>query len=158
MYDKLESREYKMAEKEYDCIISLGCNCSVALQLKRRQLRSFSLPLDWLLFENKTFIDNIIKLIKTDFADFLRFENLEFTDRSDEIEKHVVYTHKVYDKGSNAVFLHDFRMTPLNQEEYRAVSEKYKRRIMRFYNVCSMGGGGYCLCCAVVQNKFQKKT
>lgn len=39
--------------KEHDLIVSLGGNCAAALQLKRRNLRLFSLPFDYLAMKDE---------------------------------------------------------------------------------------------------------
>ena len=52
--------------RHYDLIVSLGANCSAAHNLRYRNMRPFSLPLDWVYIEN----DKPIKWLINAFAPY----------------------------------------------------------------------------------------
>ncbi len=124
----MEIKEEKEKEK-FDYIISLGGNCSVGLQLKKRRLRTCSFPLDWLYLENK---ENAIKMInefRNDFSNSFAVENLVTID--DNMNK---YNH--YDKVSGYNFIHTFMHKDTDIKNLKKDEEKIKKRIKRLYSTC----------------------
>ena len=61
---------------KYDLIASLGANCSVAYELKRRFMRAFSLPFDWLCIDNSRTFAYLAHAFRHRFDDFMLKENL----------------------------------------------------------------------------------
>ncbi len=122
----------------YDFIASIGFNCSVASQLKGRNLRTCSSPFDWLLKESPTALEETLELLDTRFANFLKWENMRLKDSSNE--KNENHCHAVHDFVNHTEFLHDFKAFPLSHEDYTEVREKYLRRIDRFYRNCAEAG------------------
>ena len=92
-------------QTKYDLIASLGANCSVAYELKRRFLRSFSLPFDWLLIDDSRTFAYLARAFRNRFDDFMLKENLVELECGDG--KYVPY----YDKCSGCKFLHFFQRT-----------------------------------------------
>ena len=64
-------------EKTYDMIVSLGGNCYVAVQLRHRGMRPYSLPLDWTYIKGAEYVAKLPELIRTKFADFCIYENMK---------------------------------------------------------------------------------
>lgn len=51
--------------------ISLGSNCHPAYWLKNKNLRNFSTPFDWLLFDSTKGLDYILNCVETEFSFWL---------------------------------------------------------------------------------------
>lgn len=104
----------------FDYFVSLGWYCGVAASLSKYGLRSFSGPFDWYYSSFK----GVIHFLETDFADYLKRENLksvfgknkEFQD----IKYDMYYNHDIYE---------DF------EKEYEDVYKKYLRRISKFREI-----------------------
>ena len=64
----------KKTEK-FDLFVSLGGNCAAAMQLKRRNLRRFSLPFDYFFFNNENEYNKVLNAFKTDFNDCFQEKN-----------------------------------------------------------------------------------
>ncbi len=106
---------------QFTHFISLGHFCSVAMELERYGFRNASYPFDWLVTPR---FDSVIEAIDSHFEGFLDYDALE----QDSFKRQIYYNHCCH-----CSFVHDFdRYTPLSQQ-MAAVSEKYKRRIDRFY-------------------------
>ncbi len=116
---------------EYDCIIPLGGNCSVAMQLKRRSLRPYSLPFDWLAAVEPEMLEQSLDALETHFEKWLLRENLT-------IDPSIKNDYRVYvkDAGAHRNFIHDFYTNPITDEELDEVRAKYHRRIERLYAEC----------------------
>lgn len=111
-------------KEKYDAIIPIGSFCVTAVNLRRFKLRKYSLPFDWLAGLE---IDLILKLLESNFDDFLNVENLELFQKS---EGHDIYINKL----NNIKFFHDF-LSGENLKDFDEVKEKFNRRIERLYNV-----------------------
>ncbi len=109
--------------KKYTNVISLGYFCSVALEIKRLNMRNGSYPFDWILTDS---MKNVIDLIENSFENFLEFEHLA-QYRSD----HGLYKNML----TGISFYHDFSEFKSARLQYEAVKDKYDRRIKRFYTV-----------------------
>ncbi len=109
-------------DQKYKNLISLGHFCGVASECERMGLRSFSSPFDWLITEK---FSVVLDLIDTNFSDFLRYDDL----------------YQEYDKSPSwyvnlplAIhFYHNFNANDSLVSQIGKVQEKYKRRIIRFY-------------------------
>ncbi len=115
-----------MEMKKFCHIISLGHFCGVAQELERLGLRDASYPFDWLITQR----ESVEKLIKNRFKDFLSYDLLY-----QDSEHPQIYRNKEYDFGVS--FYHDFSGYIPLEKQLDAVTEKYNRRIDRFYTAIS---------------------
>lgn len=105
---------------KYKHFISLGYFCSTALELERMGLRDCSSPFDWIISD----WHGVEKAIKTNFKDFLLYDNL-YQDKND-------YSH--YKDGIYGFkFFHDFSKYESLSNQLLYIQQKYRRRIERFY-------------------------
>ena len=109
--------------KKYQNIISLGYFCSPAIEFKRIERRQFSLPFDWLMTHDFSIV---MDLISNNFKDFLNPEHMYQFDRHPEY-----YRNHPLDID----FFHDFSAFKSFDSQIGGVTEKYNRRIKRFYQV-----------------------
>ena len=136
--DELQEKTYRntpLDKKKFICV-SLGFNCIPALNLNKNDLRQEAFPFDW----NLTSLSGLSAIIENNFVDFL---NPNYFDRRAGI----------YNKKYNFSFAHDFPVVRqadgtdtevTNYLDYlEDITEKYERRIKRFYNVCSMADTVY---------------
>ena len=120
-------------KQKYDFICSLGGNCSVAHNLRYRNMRSFSLPFDWTLMANEQPIEYLIKGFKTRFDGFMEWENAcEFESPTEEFGKSAFH---IEDKKSNFRFIHLFYGKRFNREMFDVGKRIMMRRISRLYDV-----------------------
>lgn len=108
----------------YKYVISLGFFCSVASELKRINLRSMSSPFDWIISD----IKGVFLLIQNRFADFLN---------PNYLEQNVMYPYIFTNKKYEVDFYHDFNPEEPLSTQLQSVTEKYTRRINRFYEAIS---------------------
>jgi hypothetical protein len=109
-------------------VMSIGSDCEIAHQLRRKRLIGAYFPLDWVKSTNG---DKVIELIKYNFSDFLQDKNLveRGINEVDNPPKKAVV-----DSCYNILFVHDFALDTsivANEE----VKDKYSRRIKRFIQV-----------------------
>ncbi len=98
--------------------ISLGSACQTASSMGKYGLRSWSGPFDWLVTDSLKWV---LHYMETDFADFLKKENLE---RCHENPKTFV------ERESGFIFRHDHEY-PF-EDKYDKLKEKYQKKIDRF--------------------------
>lgn len=98
--------------------ISLGSACQTASSMEKYGLRSWSGPFDWLVTDS---LQWVLHYMETDFADFLKKENLE---RCQENPKTFV------ERKSGFIFRHDHEY-PF-EDKYDKLKEKYQKKIDRF--------------------------
>lgn len=117
--------------------ISLGRDCCIAYHLQRLGKKKKSYPFDWLLVKN---IDAVYSLIENDFRDFLDPKYLQYKNNiresflvNDEKIENNVNLLRVTNIKYKINFLHDFSSKDV--DELETVTEKYNRRINRFYTV-----------------------
>ena len=116
-------------KESYDYIISLGGNCTVAHNLRFRNMRPFSLPLDWVYIEDEKPILWLTKAFKNNFADFCLKENLQLQPATPEHE--VIY----FDKASGYYLPNQFtRIFTDTNGEYEKFYAKLQTRIKRLYS------------------------
>ncbi len=119
-----------VGKESYLCV-SLGFNCTVAINLDKHGLRKWAFPFDW----NVTSLKGLCDVIENDFLDFL---NPQYLDR-----RFCIYNNKY-----NLAFAHDFPIIQFEDGSHTEVpnyldflediSKKYQRRIERFYKSCEM--------------------
>ncbi|MDF1995951.1 DUF1796 family putative cysteine peptidase [Peribacillus frigoritolerans] len=114
----------------YDTIISLGSTCQTAYQIKRKNLRNFSGPIDWMI---SPYLSDVNRLLKMRFKNFMDFNNLTLQGKLSNI------TYIVKDNLYNIESYHDFPIL-LNSENYLSTYSIFKsklcRRINTFYKMC----------------------
>ncbi len=113
-------------KRKYDLICSLGGNCSVAAQLRLRKLRLFSLPFDWVYFENERAIDYLTEGFSDHFQNLALRENLSKVSTK---EHPVTY----YDAYSGYFFPNHFKQFLDEKDTYQNFYETLRRRIDRLY-------------------------
>lgn len=115
---------------EYLCV-SLGFNCTPALNLNQNKLRMWSFPFDW----NQTSLRGLCDILDNNFIDFL---NVKYLDRRAGIfnsKYNMAFTHDfpVVDRGDGIHVIVDNYLDYLED-----IQTKYARRIERFNNVCNL--------------------
>lgn len=125
---QLSSHE-KQVEFSETLIISLGFNCTPAMNIEKNNLRTFAFPFDWM----GSSLEGLCALLEDDFQDFLNPAYLYKTD-----EGNIIINSKY-----NVGFWHDFPTYKNNNGQdlivpnwVEAIPEifiKYDRRIKRLY-------------------------
>ena len=105
---------------KYKNCISLGCFCGTASSMSRYGLRSHSGPFDWYWSD----LESVLKLIETDFSDFMEKDNL-FADTGNPL----IFHDRKYGFVCNHDIEHDF------ETEYEKIYQKYMRRAEWFMQV-----------------------
>ena len=121
----------KLPLDEYDFVASLGGNCSVALQLKHRGKRPFSLPLDWTLMCDERPVQWLPEGILTHFAGLCLRENLMEYEPS--IMEKGLRTYHYLDQATGFRFIHHFHESIVDKKAYDKVKAVMDRRIERLY-------------------------
>lgn len=118
----------------FDLVVPLGIGCIAASQLKFRGLRIASFPFDWATsaMDGNRLMRPVLSL-ENHFADWLKPENLDW-ERGAAAGRLGLHF-PVYDKGTDYVFLHDFRTATKDKQEIEIVRAKYARRIQRLYDM-----------------------
>lgn len=125
-------------KKEYDLVCSLGGNCTVAQQLRRRELRPFSLPFDWCYMKNDKPIKYLCEGFQNGFKDFLLKENLVPLEGEEYNNAHT--DHAQYkDTYTGYYFVNHFPKDKTLDESYGEVYNKIKRRLDRLQNTIQRG-------------------
>ena len=114
---------------EYDQVISLGGACATAMQLTHRGRRFGAFPLDWTLMLDETPVKKLPKLIRTEFRDFCKQENL--VESGAPMADKAGMKCRVTDTGTGFHLWHHF--TPPLVENYGKSVETIRRRMARFY-------------------------
>ncbi len=116
-------------ETTFDLLVPFGMSCAAAMQMRQRGLRQASYPLDWQAITVDDALDRTLKQMETHFATWLLRENISFLPLRPENKNH----RSIYDEGTAREFPHDFTTEPLQEEEYQAITSRYRRRIERLY-------------------------
>lgn len=103
--------------RQYKNCISLGWFCGVASSMGRHGLRNCSGPFDWYFSD----FESVLKLMETDFNDFMARKNLS-VDANDP----KIFNDKKYGFLCNHDIQNDF------ETEYEEIYQKYMRRADRF--------------------------
>ncbi|MBE5812501.1 MAG: hypothetical protein E7314_02450 [Clostridiales bacterium] len=106
-----------MTIAKYENCISLGWFCGTASAMSTLGLRCFSGPFDWC----HSNLDSILKIIETDFTDFMLKDNLKIVP-----DQH----NYLIDTKYEFYYYHDIKSNL--ETEYQAIYDKYNRRITKF--------------------------
>jgi len=121
-----------LPQKEFDIVVSLGGNCSVACQLRMRGKRNVSFPLDWTLMRDCDPVKYLPTGFKTKFHDFCKYENIaEYEPAVHEFGK---YTLHVRDSVSGYCFIHHFHNALSDKVAFEADRSILIRRFDRMYD------------------------
>lgn len=110
--------------------ISLGSTCSIAYNLKLRELRQCSLPFDWVRIKN---LNNVSKLLQNKFSDFLDISTFNFKEISNKFMVNGKCGSYIY-KNKYCGFYHEFN-DYIENICLKEFIDKYKRRIQRLYDI-----------------------
>lgn len=125
----LQGEENKIFEENFDLIFSIGEACSCTQILRKCRLQFFSYPFDWLYGSD---IITRAKIIANDYNDFIKIEDLEDLNRTNEAKVNLCEIYK--NKRNNICFNHDFEYGIPLEKAFPEVENKYKRRISRQLN------------------------
>lgn len=118
---------------QYDMIASLGGNCSAAHNLRFRNLRTVSLPFDWLYIVDERPIYWFAEYIGNNLSGFCLKENLiEISPDSPEWSSSHPDRIQYIDSGSGYRFVNHFNKRITDDEEYQRVYGTLMRRVTRF--------------------------
>lgn len=110
----------------FDHVITLGGDCQVTYQLKRRKLIDEYLGFEWLLSEVK----DVIELITNNFEDFLNPDNVKLIFNPDKPASNCVF-----DNRYKVRLIHDYPLNPSFMDKHDEIKEKYDRRFDRFKEI-----------------------
>ena len=113
-------------DNEYDIFIPLGECCVVAHQLRRRNLRFCALPFDWFLYNSEESFKHVVECFKTDFKNFMIYENLEKIEDTES---------SYYDNYNEFKLLHAFKKTIDDKKYFRHVKSIFDKRINRLFTL-----------------------
>lgn len=125
----------KTNRTDYDLIISLGGNCSVAQQVRHRGMRICSLPLDWLFMPDEKPLKMLCRLLVSRFDGFCRYENMVLLDPP--FEEYGEFRCKLMDTYSGYRIPHHFTAPFSDRANYDRKLAVLKRRIERMYGLAS---------------------
>lgn len=135
-----KSKQASIEKQKFLCI-SLGFNCFPALNLERIGLRQQAFPFDW----NITSLRGLCNILENNFLDFLNPCYLNQKPASEKLPA----VPGIFNSKYNVALAHDFPEGPAenitaNWQDYLPeISEKYERRIQRFYSVCDLADTVY---------------
>lgn len=93
----------------YNCIVSLGSSCEPAAHLRRKGLRHFAAPLDWVV---SLYLADVNRLLSNRFSGYMELSNMVLTEGSDVfVDNEVIQpvkSHFVKDSLYNIISVHDF--------------------------------------------------
>lgn len=110
----------KLREKKFENVVSLGFFCSVARDIEKLGLRSFSGPVDWVW----STWNGVYNSMQNEFSNYMPIENLAQSNH-----ENCIYA----DRVQGIVFFHDFSKYKSLEKQYKDVKAKYDRRIGYFY-------------------------
>lgn len=127
---------------KYDQIISLGGNCTVASNLRRRGLRRYSLPFDWTYITEQRSLLYWCEGLANGFKNLCLRENINFEPLP---PNDVHYGRlRVIDRYTGYVFVNHFNVTADFDSEYARVYAILRRRVERLLSILR-GDGSCCL-------------
>ena len=125
--------------KQYDLICSLGGNCSVAHNLRFRNMRPFSLPFDWCYILDDAPIYKLAECFDNNFKFYCLKENLqelpENSAHKDKVQYKDTYTGYIYANH----FSKSINDCSGGGNEYMNFKAKQDRRIERLYSEIEKG-------------------
>ncbi len=133
--EKKEKRSVNVGIEKYDVLcVSLGFNCTVALNFNQNQIRLLAFPFDWIM----TSFTGLCELIENNFIDFLNPMYLRQGVFNTKYNIGMPHDFPTKDRGDGVhEIVHNFL------DFLPDVNEKYQRRIERFYNVCNLANKVY---------------
>lgn len=124
----------KSKEHNFDLYVSLGGNCAAAAQLKKRNLRIFSLPFDYFFFKTQDEFNKVLNAFKNDFKNCFLKENLAEL-KGEERGTSNLFQYK--DLISGYRIIHLFK-EPINKKgAYKKYSSVIFKRLKRYYKKCA---------------------
>jgi hypothetical protein len=112
----------------YDTIVSLGSSCEPAAHLRRKGLRTFSSPLDWVVSLS---LSDVNRLLSSRFQGYMELPNMAPIEGNDVfVDNEVVKPMKSYfikDYYYNVISVHDFPV--LEGQEWSYVYPGFKDKI-----------------------------
>ncbi len=117
--------------------ISLGYNCSIASRISGRDLRTVSLPFDWMVTPTRT----LIELFENDFDDFLNPTNLVYNGDYVFDEKYKImffgsdFPQKIWNWKRPGRLLPLLHKKEHLRNAFQEIVEKYQRRVARLYAI-----------------------
>lgn len=124
------------SNKEYqyfDDIISLGGNCSAALQLKQRGLRNYAMPFDYFFLRNNEDLEGFIQAFKNNFTNCFLKENLRELSKEERGGSDLF---QYQDLVSRFNIIHMFHKPKDTPGYYENVKKIIDRRLNRLYEHC----------------------
>lgn len=116
---------YTKNNNYYDTVINLGGDCQVFYQLSANNMRSRTLPFDYLI----TPCSSLCRLLENKFRGFLDIINLMLVKNEQNHPIHIEETlYKIY-------MIHDFELNACFLNNYQSVKDTYERRIKRFLDM-----------------------
>lgn len=120
--------------------IGIGCDCSIAYQLTKLELRTETYPLDWC---STPHLDSIINLFKYNFLDFANFSTYQINPQSLEkfysntndklsLDINIKSHYKLYHPIYKLTLPHEFIGEDINISDFE---NKYTRRIDRLLSI-----------------------
>lgn len=129
----------------YDVIISLGSWCGPSINLRQRQLRRFSFPLDWMISSS---ISDVTRLLSNRFIGFMELEHMRKIEGTSALLEDGMATpaergrpyhdaHFILDTQYDMISVHDFPVLPHQDwtQSYASYKEKMNLRIRRFFEI-----------------------
>lgn len=122
------------SKKKLDFIMSLGGNCAAAHNLRYRNMRLFSLPLDWCYSLDNKPIWKLSELFRCDFENFAKKENLKLLPIKES--KNNAHQDKIqyYDVYTGYRFVNHFEKS-IEEGSYPFFAKKMEKRIKRLYRL-----------------------
>ncbi len=114
----------KQIQEKYDLVVGLGCNCQVAYQLKRLNLRKFAAPMDTLLVND---IRQVNAFVGNDYKDFMKLKNLKLDE---DLVNPDSKNYLVYDTVYDCYSYHDYPKR-FPKKIWFASHLSYRRRLNR---------------------------
>lgn len=118
----------KKAIIEEEIFIPIGRSCHCTMLLDKLGLRKCSYPMDWIIpWHTSEFIEERFNFLVNGFQNFFDFENFEKDNVVSPTTGHV----RIFNNITGFWFYHDFDANKTIKEQYKEISEKYKKRIKR---------------------------
>ena len=114
--------------------VPIGIDCCIAYQLKKLNLRHFSLPLDWSYIKNissviEMFNDNFLSFLDISMYEIIKIKSNNFSyNKTNEISQYKL-KHKKY----NIILPHELKS--LDANEIQLFINRYDRRIKRLFEL-----------------------
>ena len=143
--------------------IPIGFDCSVASQLRDKNIRKFALPFDWNILNIGSIYNIINSIIEEQNIDILNSDNIifakkYFTHKYENDSKIIVKLLPIFDKKYKILFVHDLKYDDYIKDPIIAINnlrEKYLNRIKRLKHILS--NENYIFAYKNDENSYKKK-